>query len=174
MGAARQVPTGGPDSMEAHMTSDAPRLEVARWRGLALVLAVASLLLAACNQVGTSTVTFWDIVWSMIAFFFWFMFIWIFISLFGDIFRRNDLSGGWKAIWIIVLVLLPFLGALIYIVSRPKVTAQDVQMIAQAEAAQKAAAGVSTADELTKLQQLKDAGVISQAEFDALKQKLMS
>jgi len=149
-------------------------LEATRWRGLAVLTAFAGLALAACNQVGTQTLTFWDVVWSLVIFFFWFMFIWIFISLFADIFRRNDLSGGWKAIWIIVLVVLPFLGALIYIISRPKVTAQDVQMIAQAEAAQKAVAGVSTADELTKLQQLKDAGVISQAEFDTLKQKLMA
>jgi hypothetical protein len=99
------------------------------------------------------------------------MFIWIFISLFGDIFRRNDLSGGTKAIWIIVLCLLPFLGALIYIVARPKVTPQDVQMMAQAEAAQKAVAGVSTADELAKLQQLKSSGVITEPEYEALKKK---
>jgi uncharacterized membrane protein len=149
------------------------RIAAARTRGLALLLAVTALL-AACNQVGTQDLTFWDVMFSMIAFFFWFMFIWIFISLFGDIFRRDDLSGGWKAIWIVVLVLLPFLGALIYIVSRPKATAQDIQMMARAEAAQKAAAGVSTADELTKLQELKAAGTISDAEFEALKAKLMA
>ena len=71
-------------------------------------------------------------------------------------------------------MILPFLGALIYIVMRPKVTAQDVQMMAQAEAAQKAAASVSTADELAKLQQLKDAGTISDAEFEELKKKSMA
>ena len=96
-------------------------------------------------QLGRSaTFTFWDVIWSMVAFFFWFMLIWIFISIFADIFRRNDLSGGWKAIWIIVIFIIPFFGALIYIISRPKVTAQDVQMMTQADAAQKAAAGVST------------------------------
>jgi len=141
---------------------------------IALALAAMTVFLAACNQVGTSTITFWDVMLSMVVFFFWFMLIWIFIGIFADIIRRNDLSGGWKAIWIIVLVFLPFLGALIYIISRPKVTAQDVQMAAQAEAAQKAVAGVSTADELTKLQSLKDAGTISAAEFEDLKKKLLA
>ena len=143
-------------------------------RPLVLLVAAATLLLAGCNQVGTNSLTFWDIFWSAIWFFFLFMFLIIFINIFVDIFRRNDLSGGMKAIWIIALVFLPFLGALIYIVTRPKVTAQDVQMIAQAEAAQKAAAGVSKADELTKLQQLKDSGAITDAEFQSLKSSLMS
>jgi len=141
---------------------------------IALALAAMTVFLAACNQVGTSTITFWDVMLSMVVFFFWFMLIWIFIGIFADIIRRNDLSGGWKAIWIIVLVFLPFLGALIYIISRPKVTAQDVQMAAQAEAAQKAVAGVSTADELAKLQALKEAGTISAAEFEDLKKKLLA
>jgi hypothetical protein len=141
---------------------------------IALALAAMAVFLAACNQVGTSTITFWDVMLSMVVFFFWFMLIWIFIGIFADIIRRNDLSGGWKAIWIIVLVFLPFLGALIYIISRPKVTAQDVQMAAQAEAAQKAVAGVSTADELAKLQALKEAGTISAAEFEDLKKKLLA
>lgn len=141
---------------------------------LAAVVAALPLLLAACNQVGTANLTFWDIVWSMVVFFFWFMLIWIFIAIFADIFRRNDLSGGAKAIWLIALVFLPFLGALIYMVMRPKMTAQDVQMATQAEAAQQAAASVSTADQLAKLQQLKDAGTISDAEFEELKKKVMA
>ena len=110
----------------------------------------------------------------MVAFFFWVMAIWIFIAIFGDIFRRNDLPGLAKAGWILLIFVLPFLGALIYIIARPKMTAQDVQMMARAEAANKAAAGVSTADELAKLQQLKDAGTITQAEFDALKAKALA
>jgi hypothetical protein len=141
---------------------------------LAALVAASTVFLAACDQVGSGTLTFWDLIWGMVVFFFWFMFIWIFISIFADIFRRSDLSGGWKAIWIIVLVILPFLGALIYIIARPKVTAQDVQMMTQADAAAQAAAGVSTADELTKLNQLKEAGAITVPEYEALKQKLMS
>jgi uncharacterized membrane protein len=138
------------------------------------LLAAMTVLLAACNSVGTSSFTFWDAIYSLIAFFFWFMFIWIFIGLFGDIFRRNDLSGGAKAGWLLVLVLLPFLGALIYIAMRPKVTAQDVEIMTRVEAGQKAAASVSVADQIAKLQELKAAGAISDAEFETLKQKAMS
>jgi putative oligomerization/nucleic acid binding protein/phospholipase D-like protein len=128
-------------------------------------------LLAACSQVGGPAVTFWDVVFSMIVFFFWFMFIWIFIALFGDIFRRNDLSGGAKAGWIFLLVILPFLGALIYMIARPKVTAQDVEDLTRAEAATRAAAAVSPADQIAKLSELRAAGAISEAEFESLKAK---
>lgn len=137
------------------------------------LVALVPLLFAACNQVGTGTLTFWDVVWSMVIFFFWFMFIWIFIQIFADIFRRDDLSGAWKVIWLIVLVVLPFLGALFYMLLRPKATAQDVRMMAQADAAVRAASGVSTADELTKLAQLRDSGAISVPEYEKLKAKLV-
>jgi uncharacterized membrane protein len=134
-------------------------------------LAVLGLLVAACSNVGGATYGFWDVIWTMIAFFFWFMLIWIFISIFADIFRRNDLTGGWKAIWILVIFIIPFFGALIYIIARPKVTAQDVQLMTQADAAQKAAAGVSTADQIEKLNQLKESGAITVPEYEALKKK---
>jgi hypothetical protein len=141
------------------------------------LLGLAAITLAGCVS-GSATAqfnqtTFGDIIWAMIVFFFWFMFIWMFIAIFSDIIRRNDLSGGMKAVWILVIVILPFLGILIYIVTRPKMTAQDVQMITQAEAAGKAAASVSTADELAKLQQLRQSGALTEEEFQALKTKLM-
>ena len=142
---------------------------------LALGVALAPLLLAACYS-GTSApnqTTFGDILWTMIAFFFWFMLIWMFIAVFADIFRRNDLSGGWKAIWILVIFIIPLIGILIYLVSRPKVTPQDVQQMTQMEAGAKAAASVSTADELAKLQQLKDSGAITVPEYEALKAKII-
>jgi hypothetical protein len=134
-------------------------------------LTVLALLVAGCAQVGSASFGFWDVIFSMIAFFFWFMFIWIFISLFGDILRRDDLSGGMKAVWILALIVLPFLGSLIYIVVRPKVTAQDVALMARADAAQKAAAGVSTADQIAKLNQLRETGAITVPEYEALKKK---
>jgi Short C-terminal domain/Phospholipase_D-nuclease N-terminal len=129
------------------------------------------LVLAACSEVGGPAVTFWDIVWAMILFFFWFMFIWIFIALFSDIFRRNDLSGMGKAGWIFLLVILPFLGALIYMIARPKVTAQDVEDMTRMEAASKAAMAVSPADQIAKLNELKAAGAITEAEYETLKAK---
>ncbi len=136
-------------------------------------LATLALLVAGCAQVGTNSITFWDVVWSMVFFFFWFMAIWIFITIFADIFRRNDLSGGWKVIWIVVLFFLPFLGALLYMLMRPKVTAQDVEMMARAEAAASAAAGVTPADQIEKLNQLKAAGAITVPEYEELKKKAM-
>jgi predicted membrane channel-forming protein YqfA (hemolysin III family) len=143
-------------------------------RRIVPLLAVMTVLLTACAQVGTNSMTFWDVIFSMVAFFFWFMFIWIFIALFGDIFRRNDLSGGMKAVWLILLVFLPFLGAIIYMIARPKVTAQDVELMTRAEAASKAAAAVSPADQIAKLSELKASGAISEAEYEALKQKAMA
>ena len=75
--------------------------------------------------------TFGDIFWSLIVFYFWFMIIWIFIRIFADIFHRRDLSGAMKVIWILVLFILPFLGALIYMLMR-KPTEQDMEEMAQA------------------------------------------
>ena len=115
-----------------------------------------------------------DFLITVVWLFFWTMALMIFISVFSDVFRREDISGGMKAVWILVIFILPFLGCLIYMIVRPKVTAQDVRNIAQAEAAAKAAAGVSTADELTKLTQLRDAGVITVPQYDALKAKLLT
>ena len=101
--------------------------------------------------------TFGELIWGMIVFFFWFMAIWIFIQVFADIFQRRDLSGAWKAIWIVVLFVLPFLGALIYMISRP-VTEQDKERIAEFKAAQAIASGYSAADEIAKLGTLRDSG----------------
>ena len=63
--------------------------------------------------------SFADFFWYMIEFFFLFMLIWIFIAVFADIFRRTDIKGGMKALWIIVIFIIPFFGALIYLISRP-------------------------------------------------------
>ena len=73
--------------------------------------------------------SFGNVLWTMIVFFFWFMFIWMFIAIFADIFRRDDISGGAKAGWIILIVIVPFIGILIYVIARPKMTEQDRQML---------------------------------------------
>lgn len=135
------------------------------------LLAVIALLVAGCAQVGGASLSFWDLVWSIVILFFWMMALWIFIALFGDIFRRNDLSGVMKAVWIIVLFILPFLGALIYIITRPKMTAQDVEMLTQAKAASAAASAVTPADQIATLNQLKESGAITVPEYEALKKK---
>jgi Phospholipase_D-nuclease N-terminal len=118
--------------------------------------------------------TFLDVFWWMVVAFFWVMAIWLFIALISDVFRRDDISGGKKAVWVAFMIILPFIGALAYIIARPKVTPQDVRMLAQSEAAHRAAAGVSTADELTKLRQLREQGVLDESEYEELKRKTLS
>src|SRR5438046_10714592 len=81
--------------------------------------------------------SFGNVLWTMLVFFFWFMAIWIFITVFADIFRRRDLSGGAKAGWVILIFIVPFLGAIIYLIARPKMTDQekeDLERMQQAEA----------------------------------------
>ena len=117
--------------------------------------------------------TFLDLFWSLIVFYFWFMLIWIFIRIFADVFRRRDISGGMKAVWIVVLVLLPFLGALIYMITR-KPTEQDAEDAAAAKEQMRRMSGYSAADEVAKLQGLLASGAISQAEFDAAKAKALA
>jgi hypothetical protein len=63
-----------------------------------------------------------NVFWAMTAFFFWFMAVWIFITVFADIFRRQDLGGGAKALWILLIFIVPFFGALVYMIARPRIT----------------------------------------------------
>jgi phospholipase D-like protein/putative oligomerization/nucleic acid binding protein len=118
--------------------------------------------------------SFLDVLWWMLVFFFWVMYFWIFISIVGDLFRRDDIGGWKKAGWLVLLIFLPLLGILFYMIFRPKMTAQDVRMMTQVEAAQRAASGVSTADELAKLAELKNQGVLNDAEYEELKRRAMS
>jgi type VI protein secretion system component VasK len=117
--------------------------------------------------------TFGNFLWTMFAFFFWFMFIWIFIMVFADIFRRNDIHGWAKAGWIILIVILPFIGILIYMIARPKMTAQDKEMMEQAQAVQDRVEGYSAADEVAKLAKLRDDGAISAEEYEELKRRAL-
>lgn len=114
--------------------------------------------------------SFVEFLLAGVFFFFWLMALWIFVSCFMDVFRRDDLSGGMKFVWILVLFWLPLLGCLIYIITRPKVTATDVQALAAAEAVSK----VSTADELAKLADLKAKGVVDDAQYEQLKAKILA
>ena len=114
-----------------------------------------------------------SVIWAMVVFFFWFMFIWMFIAIFADIFRRDDIGGGAKAGWIILICVLPFIGILIYMIARPKMTEQDRQMIEQAQEAQRRIEGYSAADEIQKLSALRDSGKISAEEYEDLKRKAM-
>jgi heme/copper-type cytochrome/quinol oxidase subunit 2 len=115
--------------------------------------------------------SFGDLLLSMVAFFFWFMFLWMFFSVFGDLFRRNDLSGAAKALWILLVVVLPFIGVLIYVIVRPRMTEQDRQLAAEMLEQQRRLEGYSAADKLAKLAKLRDEGTITAEEYDHLKAK---
>ena len=117
--------------------------------------------------------TFGSVLWAMVVFFFWFMLIWIFIGVFADLFRRNDLSGWAKAGWLVLIFILPFLGILIYLIARPKMTAQDKEMIEQAQVVQARIEGYSAADEIAKLAKLRDEGTISAEEYEELKRRAL-
>jgi uncharacterized membrane protein len=118
--------------------------------------------------------SFGTVLWSMFVFFFWFLFIWMFIAVFSDIFRRNDIGGWAKAGWIFLIFILPFLGILIYIVARPKMTAQDKEMIAQVQEAERRVSGFSPAEEIAKAAELKASGAITDAEFEEMKRRAMA
>ena len=117
--------------------------------------------------------TFGSVLWAMIVFFFWFMLIWMFIAVFADIFRRDDIHGGAKAGWIILIVILPLIGILIYVIARPKMTAQDQRMLAEAQEQQRRLQGYSAADEVAKLSKLRDEGKISAEEYEEQKRKAL-
>jgi competence protein ComGC len=117
--------------------------------------------------------TFGSVLWAMIVFFFWFMLIWMFIGVFADIFRRNDISGGAKAGWIILIFVIPLIGILIYMIARPKMTEQDKEIMAQAQEAQRRVEGYSAADEVAKLAKLRDEGKITAEEYEEMKKRAM-
>jgi len=125
-----------------------------------------------------ATYTFLDVLWSMIIFFAFVIWIWLLITVFADIFRRRDCGGFTKALWIIFVIVLPYLGVLIYLIAehngmadRSMKQVQDVQ--AQQEAYIKSVAGSSPADQIAQAKQLLDSGAITQAEFDAIKAKAL-
>jgi hypothetical protein len=122
-----------------------------------------------------------QLLWSMLWFFMFIIWIWVLISIFGDIFRSDDLSGGAKAFWIFFVVILPWLGILIYLIVRGSGMQQRAIDHAQAQAAQfqdyvrqTAGSGSSAVDELAKLDDLRSKGVLTDAEFQAQKAKLLS
>ncbi len=118
--------------------------------------------------------SFGDVLWAMVAFFFWFLFIWMFIAVFGDIFRRDDLSGWGKAGWILVICVLPLLGILIYMIARPKMTEQDRRMLDAAQERERRLSAYSAADEIAKLSRLRDSGEISAQDYERLKERALA
>ena len=130
-----------------------------------------------------SSYPFLNVLWSMLIFFAWVIFIWIAITVLIDVFRRHDLSGWGKAGWTILIVILPWLGVLIYlIVNHQGMTERRVKEAQTSQAqfddyVRKTAGtggGAGAAGEIEKAKGLLDAGTITQAEFDALKAKALA
>jgi hypothetical protein len=102
------------------------------------------------------------------------MWFWPLISVAGDLFRRHDISGWGKAIWIIVLILIPYFGVFAYLISQGRGMAErNMQQAKLAREELRRVVGFSTADEIEKLDRLKKAGSISDAEFTRLRIQLV-
>jgi hypothetical protein len=122
-----------------------------------------------------------NLFWTMLWLFLWILWIFLLVRIIMDIFRSDDLGGWGKAGWTIFIIILPFLGVFVYLIARGegiyKRDARDAQAADQAMRSYiKSASGssTSTADELHKLADLRDRGVISAQEFDAQKAKLLA
>jgi type VI protein secretion system component VasK len=118
---------------------------------------------------------------SMLWFFLFFIWIWLLIVVFSDLFRSHDLSGWSKALWIIGIIILPYLGVLLYLIVRGHKMAEHAQQAAQAQDAaakayiqQAAGTGGSTADQLAQLADLKSQGVLDDAQFETAKAKVLN
>jgi len=120
-----------------------------------------------------------QVFWSMLWFFLFFIWIWLLIVVFSDIFRSHDLSGWAKALWVIFVILVPYLGVFVYLIARGH---KMTQHAAEAAAAQDAATrqyiqqvtSSSPAEELEKLARLREQGVIDEAEYQTLKSRALS
>jgi ABC-type multidrug transport system fused ATPase/permease subunit len=119
-----------------------------------------------------------NIFWTMLWFFMFFIWIWLLITVFSDIFRSHDIGGFAKAMWVIFVLILPFLGVFIYLIARGNGMHERAAKLANQQQQEfdsyvKEVAGSSSADQLTKLADLKAQGVITDAEFQAQKAKIL-
>jgi hypothetical protein len=125
-----------------------------------------------------------QVLWDMLWFFMFIIWMWALFLIFGDIFRDSSMSGWAKAVWILFVVFLPWLGIIVYLIARGSGMAKRAAEARQSqetafrqyvqEAASDSGTGASTADELEKLDQLRARGVISDAEFQAQKSRLLA
>ena len=123
---------------------------------------------------------FLDVLWTMLVFFGWVIWFWLLIVVFSDLFSRHDISGWGKAGWIVLLVVLPYLGVFIYLIAQGAHMAERKAQQSQAARAEfddyvkTVAAPGGAAAEIDKAKQLLDSGAITQTEFDAIKAKALA
>jgi hypothetical protein len=131
-------------------------------------------------MTATTTYPILDLFWTMLQIFVFIIWIWLLIAIFSDIFRSHDMGGGAKALWFIFVLVVPLLGVLVYLLARGG--SMHERAVAQAQRQQHAfddyvrqtAGGASQADELAKLADLKAKGVLTDAEFEVQKAKLLT
>jgi hypothetical protein len=121
---------------------------------------------------------FWEIFWWLFIFYAFFAFLWALFMVIGDLFRDHELSGWWKAVWIIFLVFVPLLSVLAYMIARGKGMAE--RSMAQARKSQadtdayiRQAAAASPTEEIAKAKALMDAGTITPEEYNQIKSKVV-
>ena len=121
-----------------------------------------------------------DLFGTMLGIFVFVIWFWLLVIIFGDIFRSRDMGGGAKALWVIFVIVLPFLGIFVYLIARggkmherAEQSAQQQQQAFDAYVKEAAGSGNSV-DQLAKLADLKQSGAITDAEFEAQKAKLLS
>ena len=123
---------------------------------------------------------FLDLFWTMLIFFLWVMWIWLLFAIFADIFRRKDISGVAKTAWIVFAIVLPFLGVFVYLITQNVGMTERQLQRNRAEREQfdtyvrETAGAGGAAAEIDKAKGLLDSGAITQAEFEALKQKALA
>jgi len=122
-----------------------------------------------------------DLFGTMLGFFLLIIWFWLLIIVFSDIFRSHDLGGGAKALWVIFVIILPFLGIFVYLIARGgKMHERAAKQAAQQQEAfdayvkETAGAGADPTEQLTKLADLKQQGVITDAEFESQKAKILA
>lgn len=125
---------------------------------------------------------FWSnlgsIIWYTLWFFLFFAYLFAIFAVIGDLFRDRELSGGWKAVWIVCLIFLPFITLLVYLIARGKgMTERSVEEAAKNKAATDQyirSVASSPTDEIAKAKSLLDAGTISAEEYEQLKTKALA
>ena len=124
---------------------------------------------------------FLEVLWTMFVFFAFIIWFWILITIFVDIFRRHDIGGGTKTLWIIFVIILPFLGVFIYLITQHDGMTERNQKQMQAQQAATdqyirsvAGGGGGAAGEIEKAKGLLDSGAITQQEYDAIKAKALA
>jgi Phospholipase_D-nuclease N-terminal/Short C-terminal domain len=118
--------------------------------------------------------SFGNFLLDVLAIFVFVLWFWLLITVIGDLFRRHDISGWGKAIWVIVLIVFPYLGVFIYLISQSRGMAErNSQRAQQARDELRQVVGFSAADEIEKLERLKNAGTISNEEYTRLRARVM-